>query len=96
MAIFCNIARTFLGRNTTSNKSLDARSKETITKSYVTRLLKSIIMNFEQLIFTWKGRQFVLALFASLRPVFRGTKIKVCYKYKVTNITVRRSCQRRT
>ena len=44
---------------------LDITNKE-INKVIVATLLLSIIMNLEQLIFTWNGRQLVLPLFASI------------------------------
>ena len=34
------------------------------------KIEKSQFLNLEQLIFTWKGRHLVLALFASTMPIF--------------------------
>ena len=64
-AIFCEVVIIFLGRNTPNNKFLDVTNKE--TKNVMWRRCRSpYIMNLEQLIFTWKGRHLVLALFNSL------------------------------
>ena len=64
MVIFRKIGILFPGRNTPNNTFLDVTNKET-NKANVVPLLKSSIMNLELLIFTLKGRQLVLALFAS-------------------------------
>ena len=56
----------FLGRNTSNKKFLDVTNKE--TKKVIRHRCWSLsIMNLEQLIFTWKGRHLVLALFASIK-----------------------------
>ena len=73
-AIFCEIVIIFLGRNTSDNKFLDVTNKE--TKKVMWHRYGSLsIMNIEQLIFTWKGRYLVLALYASLR----NSKLHIFY-----------------
>ena len=62
---FCEIVIIFLGRNTPNNMFLDVKNKET-KKVMWHRCWSPSIMNIEQLIFTWKGRHLVLALFASI------------------------------
>ena len=62
--IFRKIVIIFLSTNTPNNKFLDVTNKE--TKKVMWHRYKSpSIMNLEQLIFTWKRRLLVLALFAS-------------------------------
>ena len=58
-------------RDTPNNKFLDVTNKET-DKVMLPCCWSPPIMNLEQLIFTWKGRQLLLALFTSdnKRPSF--------------------------
>ena len=68
MVIFCKIVITFLGRNTPNNKFQD------VNKFH--RCWSPSIMNLEQLIFTWKGRQLVLALLSSINYIIILTLFK--------------------
>ena len=65
MVIFHKIVIVFLGRNTPNNKFLNVTSKET-NKVMWHYCWNPSIINMEQLIFTWKGRQLLLVLFASI------------------------------
>ena len=55
----------FLGRNTPINKDLDATNKK-IKKVMWHRSWSISNMNLDQLIFIWKGRHLMQALFASI------------------------------
>ena len=68
MVIFSKIVIIFLGRNTPYNRFVDVTNKET-NKVMSHRCWSSSIMNLEELIFTKKGRQLVLALFANLEMI---------------------------
>ena len=60
MVIFCKLLLIFLGRNTPNNRFIDVKNKKT---NKVVHCWYASAINLEQLIFTWKGRQLVLALF---------------------------------
>ena len=65
--------------NTPNNKDLDAINK-IIKKVTWHRCWNISIMNLDQLIFTWKGRHLVLALFASSR---RNLKEMIYFAFKI-------------
>ena len=78
MVIFRKILIMFFGRNTPNNKFLNVTNKET-NKVLWHRCWSSSILNLEQLIFTWKGQQSVLALFASIEI----TNMQFCVKANI-------------
>ena len=73
MVIFRKIVIIFLSRNT-PNKFLDVTNKE-IYKVMCHPCWSPSIMNLEQLIFTWKGRQLVFALFASINNSLKNYEL---------------------
>ena len=88
--IFCEIVIIFLGRNTPNNKFLDVTIKE--TKNFIWHPYWSpSIMNMQQLIFTWKGRHLVLALFVSIYMIKRFIIYIVAYNYQNRNHKIKMS-----
>ena len=73
----------FLGRHRPNNENLDANNKK--FKKFTWRRCSSIsIMNLDQLIFTWKGRHLVLALFTSYIEIQSHVQrvFRCCYGWK--------------